>query len=439
MAIGNIPNSHNTPPIIPHVPPPAVGGTGPVSGTGKAGDTQGVRPPGGLSIPVGAGEVSYSSPNLEGIDWGALTSDYNNVENLSISITAIMVLMIDVMKELRKGQREAWMDEAQNALQMGMNAAERMRESAAAKIASDVISNAASMATAAISVATSVGGLRSSHAADIRIEADATKLFGPAVDIKAPQLETPKVTLQTPASQAPTVELSVETPTVGGASGTTTPTLSSAGATGDTPTSSALSTPAGADTPVPDAPAANTTAQTTPQAAPQGAEKPAAASATPAAGAEDGTADASPTTSSSGTQASDVPAEGDTASPADKASAATKQATSQAENQKARAQYVSQQRSLAQSSFDQKANIVKGLSEVGAAVAKMGAAVGEYYAGRMQAEAKEFEALGSYSQALMQAELEFANQMRDAIRTVIDTMKGAEQAKHQAMQGIYNI
>jgi hypothetical protein len=438
MAIGNIPNSQNTPPIIPHVPPPAVGGTGHVTGAGKAGDTQGVRPAGGLSIPPGAGEVSYSSPNLEGIDWDALTTDYNNVENLSISITAIMVLMIDVMKELRKGQREAWMDEAQNALQMGMNAADRMRESAAAKLASDVVSNAASMVTAAISVATSVGGLRSSHAADIRIEADATKLFGPAVDIKPPALETPKVTLQTPATQAPTVELNVSTSTVG-ASGTNTPTLTTAGATGDTPTSSALSTPAGADTPVPDTPAANTTAQTTPQTAPQGAELPADAGATSAAGAGEGAADAEPTTSSTATQASEAPVEGESSTPAEKATTATKQANSELENQKARAQYVTQQKSLASASYDHKANIVKGLSEVGAAVAKMGAAVGEYYSGRIQAEAKEFEALGSYSQALMQAELEFANQMRDAIRTVIDTMKGAEQAKHQAMQGIYNI
>ncbi len=423
MAVGNIPNSLNTPPVIPQAPPPGVGGAGPVTGPTKAGDTQGVRPPGGLSIPVGAGEVSYSSPNLEGIDWDALTSDYNNVENLSISITAIMVLMIDVMKELRKGQREAWMDEAQNALQMGMNAADRMRESAAAKLASDVISNAASMATAAISVVTSVGGLKSMQSANLRIEADATKLFGPAVDVKAPALEAPKVTLQTPASQTPSLDLGVDAPTVGGVSGTT------------TPTSSVLSTPGGADTPVPDAPAANTA----PQTPPQGAAQPAGSGATPAAGTDDSATKPSPGTSNAGTQASDAPAEGGTATAADKATAATKQATAEMDNQKARAQYVSQQKSLAQSSFDQKANIVKGLTEVGAAIAKMGAAVGEYYSGRIQAEAKEFEALGSYSQALMQAELEFANQMRDAIRTVIDTMKGAEQAKHQAMQGIYNI
>ena len=315
------------------------------------------------------------------------------------------------------------MDEAQNALQMGMNAADRMRESAAAKLASDVISNAASMATAAISVVTSVGGLKSMQSANLRIEADATKLFGPAVDVKAPALEAPKVTLQTPASQTPSLDLGVDAPTVGGVSGTT------------TPTSSVLSTPGGADTPVPDAPAANTA----PQTPPQGAAQPAGSGATPAAGTDDSATKPSPGTSNAGTQASDAPAEGGTATAADKATAATKQATAEMDNQKARAQYVSQQKSLAQSSFDQKANIVKGLTEVGAAIAKMGAAVGEYYSGRIQAEAKEFEALGSYSQALMQAELEFANQMRDAIRTVIDTMKGAEQAKHQAMQGIYNI
>jgi hypothetical protein len=39
----------------------------------------------------------------------------------------------------------------------------------------------------------------------------------------------------------------------------------------------------------------------------------------------------------------------------------------------------------------------------------------------------------------MQAELEFANQTRDSIRAILDTLKSVESAKHQATQGIYNI
>jgi hypothetical protein len=65
--------------------------------------------------------------------------------------------------------------------------------------------------------------------------------------------------------------------------------------------------------------------------------------------------------------------------------------------------------------------------------------LGDYFSGQKQADAKQSEALSSYTQALMQAELEFASQSRDSIKTILDTLKSVEQAKHQATQGIYNI
>lgn len=421
MAVGNIQNNGNSPFVITPNPAGPVGGPSTVTSVTRPGETQGVRPPGGLSVSVAAGEVAYSSPNLEGINWDALSSDFQNIENLSISISAIMVLMIDVMKEMRKGQREAWMDEAQNALQMGMNAADRMRESAAAKLASDVVSNAASIATAAISLVSSAASLRASVRMEAKIEAKATALFGPAKDVKFNAGTTP-----TPPSQAqqPTqLEIEAQTP----------------GSTADgTPTTSALSTD-GAQTPTtPDAPATQAgqpTASTTPEAqtaagATEGSEGAAKPSATTTGASETSETPESPN------------AKKDVANSTGAQESAVKDSNAQTadlENQQKRASYVSQQRSLHQSQFDQKVNIAKAVTEVGASLAKIGGSVGEYFAGTKQAEAKEFEALGAYSQALMQAELEFANQMRDAIRTIIDTMKGAEQAKHQAMQGIYNI
>lgn len=388
MSVGQIPNSPYTPVVLPQGQPSGVGGATPAAPLNRPGETPGLRPPGGLSVSVAAGEVAYSSPNLEGIDWDALSSDFQSVESLSISITAIMVLMIDVMKEMRKGQREAWMDEAQNALQMGMNAADRMRESAAAKMAADVVTNAASMATAAISMVSSAASLGAMKAADMRIEARATALFGPAADVKPTALTAEAPKIQTPS---------------------TTPVELDAAAT---PSSATTSTTPAAET-------SSTTPAT--EASSSAASK---------------TTDATPT---QGEVEAEGVAEGHQATSAGKAGADSAKATSEADNQKARAQFVSQQRALAQAQFDGRANMAKSISEIGAAMARMGASVGEYFSGLKQAEAKEFEALGAYSQALMQAELEFANQMRDAIRTVIDTMKGAEQAKHQAMQGIYNI
>jgi hypothetical protein len=429
MAVGNIQNNGSTPYVVTPNTPGAVGGTSNVATVTQPGETQGVRPPGGLSVSVAAGEVSYSSPNLEGIDWDALSSDFHNIENLSVSISAIMVLMIDVMKEMRKGQREAWMEEAQNALQMGMNAADRMRESAAAKLASDVVSNAASMATAAISLVSSASSLRSSSLAEKRIDAKATELFGPAKDVKFDAGATPTTPSQT---QQPTqLEIEAQTPSTGASS------------PDGTPTTSALSTD-GAQTPTtPDVPATQgvqatagtTTASTTPESQ----------TATGTTGGSDGAAKPS-TTGAGASETSETPdspnAKKDGPNSTGAQESAVKDSNAQTadlENQQKRAQYVSQQRSLHQSQFDQKVNIAKAVTEIGAGLAKIGGSVGEYFAGTKQAEAKEFEALGAYSQALMQAELEFANQMRDAIRTIIDTMKGAEQAKHQAMQGIYNI
>jgi hypothetical protein len=109
------------------------------------------------------------------------------------------------------------------------------------------------------------------------------------------------------------------------------------------------------------------------------------------------------------------------------------------DNQKARATWVSQQKANWQHDFDNKTNIAKSVFEVATSLAKVGGAVGEYFSGMKQAEGKQFEALSSYTQALMQAELDFANQSRDSIKAILDTLKSVEQAKHQATQGIYNI
>ena len=69
----------------------------------------------------------------------------------------------------------------------------------------------------------------------------------------------------------------------------------------------------------------------------------------------------------------------------------------------------------------------------------MGASVGEYLSAIKQAEAQEARSRGEYANNIAQVELDFANELRDTMRTALDAMKSVESGRHQAMQGIFNI
>jgi hypothetical protein len=409
-------NRINTPYVPP--PPSGVGQAGGVDKPKGPSDSQGVRPPGGLSVTVGSGEVSYSSPNLEGIDWDALTSDYKNVENVAVSMTAILVLLVEAMKEMRKSQREAWMDEAQNALQQGLNAADQMRSSAVAKLAADVVSNAAAIVTASVSLIASSIGAAKGHKADIAIEAKATDLFGPKIDnaALAPNLKADlKVDLKADLVKAD-VKADIKAEVKAEVKADVELTQAKAEVKADAEIKQEVKTEVEVE---------------------GGINKETEVKADVKADAEAKTEAKTEATTEAKTETKSE-AKTDSKAKAD----AVKKTYVDGEtlaNQKDRAKWVTQEKANWQAGFDQGINIAKTSSEIGASMAKTGAAIGEYISGRMQAQAKEFEAQGSYSQALMQAELEFANQTRDSIRAILDTLKSVESAKHQATQGIYNI
>lgn len=92
---------------------------------------------GSLSGPTAAGELDYATDNLlnqilggaSGTDWGALT-DSVSAANLSVTVTAILLLLIEVMSQMRQDAREGALEQAQAALQEGLNAAQNQRDSA---------------------------------------------------------------------------------------------------------------------------------------------------------------------------------------------------------------------------------------------------------------------------------------------------------------------
>jgi hypothetical protein len=89
--------------------------------------------------------------------------------------------------------------------------------------------------------------------------------------------------------------------------------------------------------------------------------------------------------------------------------------------------------------FNAKLEIASKAVEIAGSFGKVGASVGEYFAGVKQAEAQEARARGDFAANIAQVELDFANELRDTMKGALDTMKSVEASRHQAVQGIYNI
>jgi hypothetical protein len=70
---------------------PNIQGTGMAPGEVEQGSLSGAA----------AAELKYAMASLEGIDWTVLTNDMALAANLSVNVTAIMVLLIEVMSQMR--------------------------------------------------------------------------------------------------------------------------------------------------------------------------------------------------------------------------------------------------------------------------------------------------------------------------------------------------
>lgn len=84
---------------------------------------------GSLSGPGAAGEMSYSAASLNGSNWDALL-DSVQAANLSVSVTAIMVMLVEIMAQMKQDAREDAFAQAQTSLAAGELAAQEMRDAA---------------------------------------------------------------------------------------------------------------------------------------------------------------------------------------------------------------------------------------------------------------------------------------------------------------------
>jgi hypothetical protein len=118
---------------------------------------------GSLSGPSAAGEADYDTASdlltqiLTGnssTDWGALTDSVASA-NLSVTVTAIMVLLIEIMSQMKQDAREAALQQAQAAHTQGNVAADQMEVAAQATLTAAQMNAGMQIAMGALSV---VGG-----------------------------------------------------------------------------------------------------------------------------------------------------------------------------------------------------------------------------------------------------------------------------------------
>ena len=360
-----------------------------------------VLPPGGLSAAAGAGTVAYASPSLDGINWDAIAADLSTTDVASIQISQIMELLITTASVLRKGQREAWLADAQNALQMGLNAADRMRESAAAKLACDVLSNGVAVITAGLSMASSGATLAKSRAVTGVVEAQAKALE--QAQARALQTAQQQVTEQ--------VSQQAEHASVG--------------------TRALQQTPKWNENPL--------------FVKPEGEGlKAGGLDGKPAGGIDAGLDEIEPFSASeleppTGTPGAGQPGQaGQVGQPGQPGQFNSQQAAFDAKKADIEL-WKTQQHTKLMGPWNAKVEIFQKSLDIAGALGKTGAAIGEYFSNLKQAEAQEARARGEYAGNVGQVELDFANELRDNLKAALDSWKSVEASRHQAVQGIYNI
>lgn len=104
------------------------------------------REAGGLSRQAAAGETAYAAAMTDGMDWDALARDGSLAASVSVSINAIMLMLIQVSAEMKKGAKAGGLADDQAGLQFGLDAAKKMEEAAEKKYQSAMIQAGVAMA-----------------------------------------------------------------------------------------------------------------------------------------------------------------------------------------------------------------------------------------------------------------------------------------------------
>ena len=143
-------NNNSSAPVIPSPRTSSPTGPSPAPGSGTPGESNVDQ--GSISRAFAASELAYAMAGVDGTDWNALQNDLATASGPQVSIAAVMVLLIQVMSEMRQAQREESLAEAQNALALGLDAANKLKSAALTNLIGGLVSSSVSALSAAVSM-----------------------------------------------------------------------------------------------------------------------------------------------------------------------------------------------------------------------------------------------------------------------------------------------
>lgn len=134
---------------------PGVGGAdnnGQVQGSGPSQGKQGDTPLAGIGKgSSGSGEVQVAGASLQGTDWNALI-DSMGALNLSVSTTAILTMLIEIMADMRQDARENGFDQIVSGLTFGLAASQDMKDAATNQLYGTLVSSGVTASFSAASL-----------------------------------------------------------------------------------------------------------------------------------------------------------------------------------------------------------------------------------------------------------------------------------------------
>lgn len=153
---------------------PGVGGAdnnGQVQGSGPSQGKQGDTPLAGIGKgSSGSQEVQVAGASLQGTDWNALI-DSMGALNLSVSTTAILTMLIEIMADMRQDARENGFDQIVSGLTFGLAASQDMKDAAALTLA-------ASLSSAGIQAVGSAAAMKSAGSSMTATTSQAATAYG---------------------------------------------------------------------------------------------------------------------------------------------------------------------------------------------------------------------------------------------------------------------
>jgi len=128
-----------------------------------------------------AGQVAVPDSSLQGTDWNALV-DQMSAMNMNVSTSAMMSMLIEVMAQMRQDARASAFDQMQSSLDLGIKAAEKMKDAAKKQLEGAISSSAvnafSSMASMKISSSAAASGVSEAESRVVSAKANAVGQLG---------------------------------------------------------------------------------------------------------------------------------------------------------------------------------------------------------------------------------------------------------------------